>query len=52
MFNKTESDERKYLNWIIEKLEDAYFGVDEAISWQSRELKEQKSYMYENKTGR
>lgn len=51
MFNKTEAEERKYLNRIIEKLEDAYFGVDEAITRQAQELKDQKTYMYENKTG-
>jgi len=51
MLNQTEAEERKYLNRIIEKLEDAYFGVDEAIERQSRELKEQKNYMYENKAG-
>ncbi|MEX0648183.1 MAG: UvrD-helicase domain-containing protein [Balneolaceae bacterium] len=51
MFNRTEADEREYLKEIIEKLEDAYHAVNENVSRASRELKEQKSYLYENKTG-
>ncbi|MEX2573726.1 MAG: hypothetical protein WD317_05490 [Balneolaceae bacterium] len=51
MFNKTETDERKYLNRMIEKLENAYRKVDSTVARQSQELQEQKNYMYENKTG-
>lgn len=51
MFNKSEKDERDYLEQIINKLEDAYRGVDENVAKYSRELQEQKNYLYENKTG-
>ncbi len=51
MFNKTESDERTYLNKIINKLEDAYLAVDENVNKTAKELQEQKNYLYENKTG-
>ncbi|MDZ7720495.1 MAG: 3'-5' exonuclease [Balneolaceae bacterium] len=51
MFNPTEADERKYLDEIIEKLEDAYINVDENVNRQHKELQEQKNYLYENKTG-
>lgn len=51
MFNPTETDERNYLQEIIDKLEDAYISVDENVNRQHKELQEQKNYMYENKTG-
>ncbi|MFU8813341.1 MAG: HelD family protein [Balneolaceae bacterium] len=51
MFNPTEADERSYLNQIIEKLEDAYTDVDENVQRQHQELQDQKTYLYENKTG-
>ncbi|MEX2362930.1 MAG: hypothetical protein WD597_04870, partial [Balneolaceae bacterium] len=51
MFNPTEEDERIYLREIIDKLEDAYLEVDKNVNQQYKELKEQKSYLYENKTG-
>ena len=51
MFNKTESEEQRYLKKIIEKLEDAYHEVDENVTRYSEQLKEQKTYLYENKTG-
>ncbi|MEX0844495.1 MAG: UvrD-helicase domain-containing protein [Balneolaceae bacterium] len=51
MFNKTEADEQAYLSKIIDKLEDAYLAVDENVNKAAQNLKEQKSYLYENKTG-
>jgi len=51
MFNKTEAEEQRYLKEIIDKLEDAYHEVDENVSRHSEQLKEQKTYLYENKTG-
>ncbi|MEX0773502.1 MAG: 3'-5' exonuclease [Balneolales bacterium] len=51
MFNKTETDERKYLNEVIDKLENAYENVEAQVARQSKELQEQKNYMYENKSG-
>lgn len=51
MFNKTEEDERSYLNDVIEKLEDAYTAVNENVNKTAKELQEQKNYLYENKTG-
>ena len=51
MFNPTEADEQNYLHQIIEKLKFAYEDVDEAVTRYAEELRELKSYMYENKTG-
>ena len=51
MINKTEADEQEYLSQIIDKLEAAYTAVDENVNRTSKELKEQKNYLYENKTG-
>jgi len=51
MINKTEADEQEYLPKIIDKLEDAYTTIDENVNRTSKELKEQKNYLYENKTG-
>ncbi len=51
MFNPTEADERSYLCEIISKLEDAYLDVDENVNRQHKELQNQKTYLYENKTG-
>jgi len=51
MFNKTEADERVWLTDVIEKLEDAYQAVNENVSKTAKELQDQKSYLYENKTG-
>jgi hypothetical protein len=48
MFNPKEEDERLYLKEIIDKLEDAYIAIDERVN---RVHKEQKTYLYENKTG-
>ena len=51
MINETEQDEREYLTKIIDKLEDAYIAVDENVTKASKQLQEQKNYLYENKTG-
>lgn len=51
MFNPTEADEKNYLREIIDKLEDAYIAVDERVNREHKELQEQKTYLYENKTG-
>lgn len=51
MFNRTEADEKAYLNEIVEKLEDAYQQVNENVNKTSKDLQDQKNYLYENKTG-
>lgn len=51
MFNKTEEEERAYLKKIIEKLHDAYEGINESVNKTAKDLQEQKNYLYENKTG-
>ena len=51
MFNPTEEDEKNYLDEIINKLETAYVEVGENVNDQHKQLKEQKNYLYENKTG-
>ena len=51
MFNKSEAEEKAYLKKIIEKLHDAYEGVNENVNKTAKELQEQKNYLYENKTG-
>ncbi|MDZ7682680.1 MAG: 3'-5' exonuclease [Fodinibius sp.] len=51
MFNPTEADERNYLQQIISRLKDAYHNTDQQVADQHRQMKDQKSYMYENKAG-
>ena len=51
MINRTEKEERQYLSRILAKLEDAIDQVDENVSRYNEELKEHKSYLWENKTG-
>ncbi|TVQ69594.1 MAG: hypothetical protein EA363_09360 [Balneolaceae bacterium] len=51
MFNRTEEEERRYLDTITEKLDDAIDQVDDNVSRYSKELKEHKTYLWENKTG-
>lgn len=51
MFNRTEEEERQYLETIIDKLDDAIDQVDENVNRYSKELQEHKNYLWENKTG-
>ncbi len=51
MFNRTEEEERRYLDTITDKLDDAIDQVDENVSRYSKELQEHKTYLWENKTG-
>ncbi len=51
MFNRTEEEERRYLEVIIEKLDDTIDQVDDNVNHYSKELQEHKSYLWENKTG-
>jgi DNA helicase-2/ATP-dependent DNA helicase PcrA len=51
MFNKSETEERSYLEDIKERLSEALNKIDENVQKQSRELQEQKTYLYENKAG-
>ena len=50
MFNKSENDERNYLETIKSKLSSALDQIDEQVKKQSDDLEEQKRYLYENKT--
>ncbi|MDF1561290.1 MAG: AAA family ATPase [Bacteroidales bacterium] len=51
MFNKSEKEEREYLEKIREKLKSALERIDRAVDRLARELKEQKNYLWENKAG-
>lgn len=51
MFNQTEADEQAWLAKVINKLEEACETADENVAKTAKELQEQKSYLYENKTG-
>lgn len=50
MFNKSENDERNYLETIKSKLSSALDQIDENVKKQSNDLEEQKRYLYENKS--
>ena len=49
MFNKTEQQEREYLETIISKLKKAIGRINEALANKSGDLEEGKKYLYENK---
>ena len=51
MLNITEKEERKHLTYVIGKLDAALAEIDENVNRYSRELVEQKTYLYENKNG-
>ena len=50
MFNKSETDERNYLEKIKTNLYSALNQIDKNVKKQSDDLEEQKRYLYENKT--
>lgn len=50
-FNKTEQDERKYLEIIKDKLHQAIDDTDAAVASHAKEAQENKDYLWENKTG-
>ena len=51
MINKTEAEERQYLEEMKGRLQSAIKGIDDHIEEYSRQLREEKKYLYENKTG-
>ncbi|MDT8402726.1 MAG: AAA family ATPase [Bacteroidales bacterium] len=51
IFNKTEKDERQYLERIKLKLQDTIGRIDRSVENYSRELQQQKDYLWENKAG-
>lgn len=51
MFNKSEKEERQYLDKIREKLKSALDQIDRSVQNYTGELKEQKNYLWENKAG-
>ncbi len=48
MFNAKETDERGYLNEVLEKLQKAFDHIEQKITRYSEEIIESKRYMYEN----
>lgn len=51
MLNKTEQDERQYLEVIQGKLKLTLEGISERVRKYAREIQEQKEYLWENKSG-
>jgi DNA helicase-2/ATP-dependent DNA helicase PcrA len=51
MLNPSEKDERKYLESIKEKINQALMQIDESLDEQSKDLHASKEYLYENKDG-
>ena len=51
MTNPTEKEEKKHLAKIIAILEEALTRIDANLTKYSKELKENKTYLYENKAG-
>lgn len=48
MFNQNETEERRYLEIILEKLRDAFQNIDNQISNYAHEIRETKKYIWEN----
>jgi DNA helicase-2/ATP-dependent DNA helicase PcrA len=48
MFNAKETDERSYLDKVLEKLQTAFDHIEQKITHYSEEIIEAKRYMYEN----
>ncbi len=48
MFNKSETEEKKYLEVILTKLREASQGLDEKMSDYSKVIQETKKYIWEN----
>lgn len=51
MFNKTEKDERNYLESIKEKLQSAINQIDINVAQYAKDVQAQKDYLWEHKTG-
>jgi DNA helicase II / ATP-dependent DNA helicase PcrA len=51
MINKSEAEERVYLEQVKAKLSDALGNIDKKVSGYKKDLQEQKTYLYENKAG-
>ena len=51
MFNKTEQDEYKYLEDLKLKLRNVWISIDEKVKEYAKEIRKQKEYLSENKTG-
>lgn len=51
MFNKTEQDERQYLEDLKLTLRDVWIAIDEKVKQYAKEIRKQKEYLWENKTG-
>jgi DNA helicase-2/ATP-dependent DNA helicase PcrA len=51
MFNKTEKEEKEYLEEVKDKLSIALGQIDRNVTNYTKDLKEQKDYLYENKEG-
>lgn len=50
MIHKTETEERKYLDTVKQKLNNALEEIDNKVSGYAKDLQEQKNYLYENKS--
>ncbi len=51
MVNRSETEERKYLEKVKGILSKSLDSIDEKVSGYIKDLQEQKNYLYENKTG-
>lgn len=51
MLNPTEQDERRYLEDVKQTMQDTLARIAEKVQAYAREIKEQKAYLWENKTG-
>ncbi|MCA1757277.1 MAG: AAA family ATPase [Bacteroidales bacterium] len=51
MFNRTEIDEREYLTKIKDMLRAAIDRIDSAVAGYTKELQEQKDYLWEHRAG-
>ena len=51
MINKSEAEERLYMEQVKGKLSDALQNIDGKVSGYKKDLQEQKTYLYENKAG-
>ena len=49
MINKTEKEERQYLDWVRETLQAALNRMDAGVREKARDLLESKKYLYEHK---
>ena len=49
--HRTETDEKKYLEIIKDKLSQAITAIDAAVSAHAKDVQDTKNYLYENKAG-